>query len=89
MVYLSILILSFLATLSLASPVAQQTTLCPWNGTPNASNFTLLSVSTADTSVQKPLALGSNGYSIPSSETLLGVSTFFFRLLRFARDLIH
>ena len=78
MSYLSILMVSFLATLSLASPVVRQTTLCPWDGTPNASNFTLLSVSKANTSVQKPLALGSNGYPTLSSETWLGVSTFFF-----------
>jgi len=60
---LAILAASFLATLSLASPtnVAQQTlrqtSLCPWNGVPNASNFTLLSVSKADTGFQRPLAL--------------------------------
>jgi len=58
-----ILVVSFLATLTLASPVARQASLCPWNGVPNASNFTLLSVSRTDTSVQKPLALGLAAHS--------------------------
>jgi hypothetical protein len=61
-----------LATLILASPVARQASLCPWNGVPNASNFTLLSVSKTETSVQKPLALGSNGLPAPSSVAWLG-----------------
>jgi hypothetical protein len=67
-----------LATLILASPVARQASLCPWNGVPNASNFTLLSVSKTETSVQKPLALGSNGLPAPSSVAWLGVFTLFF-----------
>ena len=84
MAYIAILVASFLATLSLASPVARQTSLCPWNGVPNASNFTLLSVSKADNSVQKPLALGSNGLPAPSSVAWLGVLTpcLFFRYSR-------
>jgi hypothetical protein len=68
MSYLAILVVSFLTTLSLASPVARQTSPCPLNGTPNpASHFTLLSVSKADSSDQQPLALGLNG--IPDSST--------------------
>lgn len=67
---LAILVASFLATLSLSSPLARQTSVCPWNGVPNASNFTLLSVSKAETGVQKPLALGSNGH--PASVAWLG-----------------
>jgi hypothetical protein len=72
MSYLAILVISFLATLSLASPVARQTSLCPSNGTPNASNFTLLAVSKTDPSVQTPLALGSNGLT-DDSTSYLGV----------------
>ncbi|KAN0138196.1 hypothetical protein V8E53_004085 [Lactarius tabidus] len=70
MSYLAILVISFFATLSLASPVARQTSLCPSNGTPNASNFTLLAVSKTDPSVQTPLALGSNGLTDDSTSYL-------------------
>ncbi|KAI9453021.1 hypothetical protein BJY52DRAFT_1290936 [Lactarius psammicola] len=71
---LAILVAPFLATLSLASPVARQTSqsLCPWNGVPNTSNFTLVSVSKADSSIQKSLALGSNGLPPPRSVGWLG-----------------
>ncbi|KAH9059076.1 hypothetical protein EDB87DRAFT_1685025 [Lactarius vividus] len=68
------LVTSLLAALSLASPVVRQTPVCPWNGVPNASNFTLLSVSRADNSVRKPLALGSNGLPSPSSAAWLGTA---------------
>jgi len=51
-----------LSTLSLASPAIvgrDQTPLFPWNGVPDANNFTLLAVFKKDSNVQKPLALGS------------------------------
>jgi hypothetical protein len=51
-----------LSTLSLASPAIvgrDQTPLCPWNGVPDANNFTLLAVFKTDFNVQKPLALSS------------------------------
>ena len=75
MSYLAILVASFLATLSLGSPVARQTSLCSFASVPNASNFTLLAVSIADTSVQTPLALG-----LPtpySTVPVIGVIVFF------------
>ena len=91
MYYLSILILSFLATLSLASPVARRG-VCPSNGSGNVNNNSrLLSVSKDDSSVQSSLAIGSNSYPTPNSETWLGVSTlffFFFQFLSFARELM-
>ncbi|KAH9166036.1 hypothetical protein EDB89DRAFT_259404 [Lactarius sanguifluus] len=71
---LAIIVTSLLAALSSASPVARQAPVCPWNGVPNASNFTLLSVSKADNSVRKPLALGSNGLPSPSSAAWLGTA---------------
>ena len=82
MSFLAILLLSSLATLSFASPVARQTSLCPWNGVPDASNFTLLSVSKADASIQKTLALGLNGLPAPSSVAWLGVIILFVRWQR-------
>jgi hypothetical protein len=69
------LIALFLATPSLASPVGRQTSLCPWNGVPNANNFTLLAVFKTDTSIQKPLALGSSVFPGFSSLAWLGVFT--------------
>jgi hypothetical protein len=69
---------SFLATFSLASPLGRQTTLCPWNGVPNADNFTLLAVFKTDNSIRKPLALGSNGPPDPSPLSLLGVFMLLF-----------
>jgi len=47
-----------LATFSLASPMRRQTSLCPWNGIPDAANFTLLAVFKSNNSIQKPLAVG-------------------------------
>jgi hypothetical protein len=84
MSYLAILVISFLATLSLASPVARQMGLCPWNGTPNASNFTLVSVSKVDNSDQKSLALGLNGLS-DSSMAWLEVFPLFLPYRVYAR----
>ena len=84
---LAILVASFLAALTLASPVARQASICPWNGVPNASNFTLLSVSKTETSVQKPLALGLNGLPAPSSVAWLGVFTPFFWSLRLPSEI--
>jgi len=66
-------IASFLATLSLASPAERQTSLCPWNGVPDANNFTLLAVSKSDTKIRKPLAIGSNVSSYSSNYAWLGV----------------
>ena len=87
MSHLAAVVVCLLATLSLASPATQQTFFCPWNGVPNSSNFTLLSVSKADTSIQKPLALGSNGLPAPSYVAWLGVLTpFIFFFGGFARD---
>jgi hypothetical protein len=57
------LVASFFATLSLPvvslTIAGRQTPLCPWNGVPNANNFTLLAVFKTDDNVEKPLALGS------------------------------
>lgn len=80
--HLAILIVSFLASLSLASPVARQTSLsaCISDGTTSADNFTLLAVSQVnpDLIVQTPLALGPNGPAGPNSFSYLAVSTLFF-----------
>ena len=79
MSYLSILVVSFFATLSLASPavVRQTAGQCPPNGSGDATNFTLIAVSKVSDGVQFPLALGSNGGStFPGSDSYLAVSTF-------------
>ncbi|KAI0272310.1 hypothetical protein BC834DRAFT_840649 [Gloeopeniophorella convolvens] len=59
----STIVISLLATLSFASPVARQSSApaCAWNSVTDASNFTLLSVQKSDTSIQKQLVLGTNG----------------------------
>jgi len=62
-----------LATLALASPVERQTSLCPWNGVPDASNFTLLAAFKSDNNIRKPLAIGSNVLSNSSDYAWLGV----------------
>ena len=95
MFYLSILAVSFFATLSLTSPVARQTAAqCPSGGSGNAMNFSLIAVSKADVSMQWALAVESNGgTSLPGSDGFLAVSTIFlasfFRLFRFARELMR
>ena len=79
MSFLTILVASFFATLSLGSPVARQTSLCSFASYPNASNyFTLLAVSIADTSVQTPLALGfpASNNTVP----VIGVIVFFWAI---------
>ncbi|KAI0068872.1 hypothetical protein BV25DRAFT_1817790 [Artomyces pyxidatus] len=54
-------LLSFLAAAAAASPV-RRVGNCPWNGTPDANGpFTFLATYDNDTTIQKPLALGSNG----------------------------
>jgi hypothetical protein len=58
-------IASFLATLSLASPLARQTSGCSDNGVLNDGGFTLLAVYKNDTKIQKPLAIGSNTNADP------------------------
>ena len=79
MSYLSILVVSFLATLSLASPVARQTAApCPTNGSGNAMNFSLTAVSQEDVTKRWALGLESNGgSSLPGSDSFLGVETIF------------
>ena len=79
MSYLTILVVSFLVTLSLGSPVARQTSLCPSNGVPNATKFTLLAVSKADTNVKKPLALGFPAPISTVPEAFLGVIFYISR----------
>jgi hypothetical protein len=67
---------SSLATLTLASPQSpkeRQTPLCPWNGVPDANNFTLLATSKSDTNIQKPLAIASDALSNSSDYAWLGV----------------
>ena len=93
MSYISILVVSFLATLSLASPVARQTAAqCPSGGSGNAANFSLIAVSQEDVTNQWALAIGFNGGpSIPFSDSYLVVCTIYFgnlQLLRLARELI-
>ena len=66
-------IASFLTALSLASPAERQTPLCPWNGVPDADDFTLLAVSKSNTNIRKPLAIGSNVSSYSSNYAELGV----------------
>ena len=80
MSYLSILVVYFHATLSLASPMARQTAVqCPPGGSGNAMNFSLLAVSKMDEGNQLALALGSNGGpTILGSDSFLVVSTLFF-----------
>ena len=63
-------LIPFLATLSVASPLGRQTSLCPSGGLPDSNRFTLRAVDKADTTVQKPLAL--------SSSTLIGVFSQLF-----------
>ena len=77
MPYLSILIVSFLATLSLALPVAREK-LCSLNSSRNGNKFRLLSVSKQDRDIQMPLAIGSNSDPQPNSDIWLGVSALFF-----------
>ena len=81
MSYLAILVASFLATLSLGSPVARQTSVCPLNGIPNTTNFTLLAVSKADTTVKKPLALG---YPAPTETLVVFLGVIFYFVLSLA-----
>jgi hypothetical protein len=76
MSYLAILVTSFLATLSLGSPMARQTPLCPGFSVPNAGNFTLLSVSKEDTTCKFPLALG---FPTPDNAPVILVILFFRR----------
>ena len=78
MPYLSTLIISFLATLSLASPVARQADCPPLGGSGNQNNFKLVAVSAEDSSDVSPLAIGSNVYPSPGDDTYLGVYTLFF-----------
>ena len=87
MPYLSILIVSFIATLSLASPVAREKP-CSLNSSGNGNEFRLLSVSKKDRDIQMPLAIGSNSDPQPNSDIWLGVSTLFFQSPRFARELM-
>ena len=70
------LVASFFATLSLVSlaGAGSQTPLCPWNGVPNANNFTLLAVFKTDDNVQKPLVLGST--IAPSFSSLAWIGVF-------------
>ena len=78
------LVASFFATLSLVLPAnlsaGSQTSLCPWNGVPNADNFTLLAVFKADNNVQKSLVLGSAVE--PSFSSLARIGVFFHSSLR-------
>ncbi|KAF8261719.1 hypothetical protein EI94DRAFT_1809856 [Lactarius quietus] len=67
MSYLVTFVVSFLATLSVASPVARQTSVCPSGGSANASNFTMLAVSKTNTSDQRSVGLGSVGLSLLGS----------------------
>ena len=82
MSYLSIVLVSCLATLSLALPVARQlpssVTLCPYDVT---DNFTMVAFfNRTDFEVVTPLALGLNG--LASSEYSVAVFTLSSRLLR-------
>ena len=86
MSYLSIVLVSCLATLSLASPVARQSDKLPYTIVPCdvAGNFTMLALRN-ETSLElvTPLALGLNG--LAGAEYSLAVFTLFFffpRLLR-------
>ncbi|KAI0047485.1 hypothetical protein FA95DRAFT_1572459 [Auriscalpium vulgare] len=55
---------------------------CPWNGVANGSGpFTLLSVFDADTTVQKPVGLGTNGLADSSTtESIASVVATTFQL---------
>jgi hypothetical protein len=55
------LVASFFVTLALVSlaSAGSQTPRCPWNGVPNANNFTLLAIFKTENNIQKPLVLGS------------------------------
>jgi hypothetical protein len=72
MSYLSILIVSCLATLSLASPVARQVAPCVWDVT---GKFTLLAIS--NDGAQTPLVIGSNDIPTVYGDFWMGVSTLF------------
>jgi hypothetical protein len=77
MSYLAILVVSFLATLSLGSPVARQTEVCQGFSIANAKNFTLVTVSKdlEGTTFQLPLALG----ILPASTAPYLMVIFFLR----------
>ncbi|KAH9976070.1 hypothetical protein BJV74DRAFT_172412 [Russula compacta] len=59
-------VVSFLATLSLASSVGGRAHGCPSNGALDVKNFTLLAVHKTNTSDQEPLALAADGSLIPT-----------------------
>ena len=85
MSYLSIALVSCLATLSLASPVARQSDKLPYTIVPCdvAGNFTMLALrNETGLELVTPLALGLNG--LAGAEYSLAVFTLFFfpRLLR-------
>ena len=73
MFYLSIVLASCLAAPSLASSVARQITLCPWDGT---GQFTMTASSSDQPLDLRPLALGKNGFN---AAYYIAVFTLFFR----------
>jgi hypothetical protein len=77
MSYLAILVVSFLATLSLGSPLARQTEVCQGFSVANAQNFTLVTVSKeleGSPTFQLPLALA----ILPSISTTVPVLLVIF-----------